>query len=78
MIYSAVIYLDEDKPEYMEGVQRIAEVKFYDQDGEEVENVDLSNGFVNKEAPDDNLEDLKKYVAEDLKIDIDQVQFEHE
>ncbi|MCH7321799.1 hypothetical protein LZ480_07815 [Solibacillus sp. MA9] len=73
-IKSAVIFLDDDMPEYMLGVIRIAEVKFYDEYGNEVEDTKLSDGFVNIESQEDNPEKLIKVVANELNLNLDDVE----
>lgn len=75
-IHSAVIHLDDDMPEYMDGMIRIGSVSFFDEDGEEIENTSLSNQFVNIESHEDNPEKLIKYVAKTLGIDESNVEIE--
>ena len=75
-IHSALIYLDDDMPEHMLGMIRIAEVKFFDENGNEIIDSDLSNNFVNIESHENNPEKLIKYVAKKLGIDESNVEIE--
>ncbi|WP_369899728.1 hypothetical protein [Bacillus manliponensis] len=80
-ISSVVISLDDDIPEYMEGLIRIGSAEFYDANG----NI-IDNGSVIRELNSDldlidntefhSEEELKEYVAKKLKINPDDVEIE--
>ncbi len=74
-ISSAIIYLDDNKPEYMEGVERIGSVEFFDADGDLIYDDTTSNKLVNNKEFH-NLANMINYVANQLGIDSDNVTIE--
>ena len=75
-IHSALIYLDDDMPEYMLGMIRIAEVKFLMKMVMRLLIQIYQNSFVNIESHENNPEMLIKYVAKKLGIDESNVEIE--
>lgn len=74
-VSSAIIYLDDDKPEYLEGVERVGSVQLFDVDGELINDDITSNKLVdNKEFHD--LEDMINNVANRLGIEKDNITIE--
>lgn len=62
-IVRAKVYLDDDVPEYMEGIIRVGSLEFYDIDDKSIKNVKLNNQLVdNTEYHDENelIEDIAK------------------
>lgn len=72
-IVSAQIYLDENVPEYMEGLMRLGSIEFFDEDGEIVHNVTLNNDLVDNSEFHDKIR-LIEYVAKRLGIDSSQIE----
>ena len=62
-IVRAEVYLDDDVPEYMEGIIRVELLNFYDSDDESIDDVKLNNQLVdNAEYHSENelIEDIAK------------------
>ncbi len=76
IIHSAIVYLDDDVPEYMDGIIRVGSVQFFDENGNEIDNTDLNNKLVdNQEFRSE--EQVIKSIAKRLDISVDNVEVEY-
>lgn len=66
-IVSAEVYLDDDVPEYMDGIIRVGSVTFFDEDGEEIDDIKLNNSLVDN-AEFHDVESLIKSIAKRIDI----------
>ncbi|MGE7907523.1 hypothetical protein ACQKNS_24445 [Peribacillus sp. NPDC094092] len=80
--YNVLVYVDDDMPEYMDGLIRIADLNFFKEDGQQIEleeheefGINLNVGeMINAEYHSAN--ELIKDVAARLGIEPSQVDFE--
>jgi hypothetical protein len=82
-INSILVYLDDDMPDYMDGLIRIGSVQYFDSKGNEIEENEYEAFQITLKPDDlvDNTEyhtelELKSDVAKRLGIGIDQIEIE--
>lgn len=76
-VASAIIYLDDDMPEYMLGLIRVGSVELFDTAGQQINDSDLLNKLVdNTEYQESEHEKLVADIAKALGIDKDNVTIE--
>lgn len=72
-IVAAQVYLDEDVPDYMEGILRIGSVEFLDADGSTIDNSTLNNQLVDN-TEFQSYSSLIDWVAEKLELDTSDIE----
>lgn len=80
--YNVLVYIDDDMPEYMDGLIRIADLNFFNEDGQQLKLEDQEEYGINLtvgemiNAEYHSTDELIKDVASRLGIDPSQVDFE--
>ena len=75
-ICSAIVFLDDNVPEYMDGIIRVGSVTFFNAEGKEIRDVALNNQLVDN-SEFHSKSQLIKSVAKRLGLSVEHVTVEY-